>query len=56
MTMNSFFYGIKSIFYATFEFLPPLGDIANWGFIGIMSILFLYWLNVLAKDAKAGKK
>ncbi len=54
--MNAFFYGLKSIFYATFELLPPLGDIANWGFIGIMSILFLYWMSVLTKDAKDAKK
>ncbi|MFM7021481.1 MAG: hypothetical protein ACKOXB_00770 [Flavobacteriales bacterium] len=53
--MNSFFYGIKSIFYATFELLPPLGDIANWGFISIMSLLFLYWLSVLAKNSKESK-
>ena len=53
--MNAFFYGLKSFFYATFELLPVLGDVANWGFISIMSILFLYWLNVLAKEAKENK-
>ncbi len=55
MNMNSFFHAIHAFAYSTFELLPVLGDVANWGFISIMFLIFVYWLRVLAKDAKAGK-
>jgi hypothetical protein len=52
MNINGIVEFLHAFFYKTFEILPILGNYANFFFIGIIFILFLYWISVLAKTPK----
>ena len=48
MTWNEFVYGLGAFFEATFQILPPLGNIPNILFTLILFAGFFYWLKQLA--------
>lgn len=48
--------GLGEFFLWTFEILPTLGNLPNFLFIGIGSILFLYWMSQMASHARNGEK
>lgn len=52
MSINSTVEFLHQLFYKTFEILPILGNGANYLFLSLMGLIFLYWLNVLAKTSK----
>ena len=49
MNLNGFFQFLHEFFYKTFEIMPVIGNSANYLFLSIMFVLFLYWLKVLAQ-------
>ncbi len=53
MSINGIVYFLKDLFYSTFEVLPMIGWAANYLFLVIMFLLFVYWLTVLNKTAKS---
>lgn len=53
MSINGIVYFLKDLFYGTFEVLPMLGWAANYFFLIVMFLLFIYWLSVLNKTAKS---
>lgn len=52
MNINGIVDFLHQLFYKTFEILPIIGNSANYVFLSIISVLFLYWLGVLAKARK----
>jgi len=55
MQVKDIFEGIGAFFEATFEILPPLGNIPNYLFIAIGSLLLLFWLSQMARHQEPTK-
>ena len=53
MSINGIVYFLKDLFYGTFEVLPMIGWAANYFFLIVMFLLFIFWLSVLNKTAKS---
>tara|TARA_B100000795_G_C22765180_1_gene425395 strand:- start:467 stop:631 length:165 start_codon:yes stop_codon:yes gene_type:complete len=49
MNINGIADFLHQFFYKTFEVLPMIGWAANYFFLIVMFLFFLYWLTVLAK-------
>jgi hypothetical protein len=56
MTWNELVYGLGDLLEATFEILPPLGNIPNVLFILIIFGSLVYWLMELVKYKKKAKQ
>lgn len=54
MNINGFIEFCHQLFYKTFEILPLLGNGANYLFLSIMGVIFLYWLNIIRKTEHEG--
>lgn len=52
MNINGIVEFLHAFFYKTFEILPVIGNKMNYAYIVILSVLFLYWLSILAKSTK----
>ena len=52
MSINGIVAFLHELFYATFEILPILGQKTNYFFWIIITVLFFYWLRVLASTPK----
>lgn len=55
MAINDITEVLHDFFYKTFEVLPMIGWAANYFFLVVMFLLFLYWLSVLAKTPKTDR-
>lgn len=56
MSWNDFVYGLGDIFEATFEILPPLGNLPNAIFSLVIFGGLVYWMNQLGKYKKEAKR
>jgi hypothetical protein len=56
MNINGITEFLHEFFYKLFEALPMIGWSANYLSFIVMGGFFVYWLTVLAKDAKIEKK
>ncbi|MBR9830849.1 DUF6341 family protein [Acidiluteibacter ferrifornacis] len=56
MTWNDLVYGLGDLLEATFEILPPLGNIPNIIFILIIFASLVYWMIELGKYKKKAKQ
>ena len=56
MTWNELVYGVGDLLEATFEILPPLGNIPNVLFILIIFGSLVYWMMELGKYKKKAKQ
>jgi ABC-type multidrug transport system permease subunit len=56
MNLNVIVDFLHELFYSTFEVLPMIGWAANYFFLVVMFMLFIYWLTVLNKKQKKNKK
>jgi len=56
MTWNDLVYGLGDLLEATFEILPPLGNIPNIIFILIIFSSLVYWMIELGKYKKKAKQ
>ena len=56
MTWNDLVYGLGDLLEATFEILPPLGNIPNIIFILIIFGSLVYWMIELGKYKKKAKQ
>ncbi len=56
MNLNVIVDFLHELFYSTFEVLPMIGWAANYFFLIVMFMLFIYWLTVLNKTAKAKRQ
>jgi hypothetical protein len=55
MQFKDFVYALGDFFEWTFGLLPALGNIPNFLFIAIGSVLFIYWMIQMRGHAKAGE-
>jgi hypothetical protein len=56
MQVKDIIEGLGDFLLSTFEILPVLGNLPNFIFLAIGSVLFLYWMGQMRKHAQAGEK
>ena len=56
MTWNDFVYGLGDLMEATFTILPPLGNLPNILFTGVIFAGLVYWILELKKYNSEAKK
>jgi hypothetical protein len=56
MTFTDLVYATGDLLEASFTFLPKLGNIPNYLFIGLGVVGFFYWINLQVKYNKAAAK
>lgn len=56
MTWNEIVYGLGDLLEATFEILPPLGNLPNILFTLIIFVAFFYWMKQLKDYREEAKR
>lgn len=56
MSWNDFVYGLGDLFEATFQILPPLGNLPNVLFTLVIFGGLVYWMGQLNKYKKEAKR